>query len=90
VSADSVLRDFAKEGTGLIDFHKPLPGAFPSQPLQAYAKNTQLPASSLHRHRPEVFQSGILATSIVACKKLSLAILAIFNAKHMLDCSSCS
>jgi hypothetical protein len=54
VSVDSLLCHLGMERSRLVDFDKPLPGVFLSQPLPFDDQETQRLASSLLRLRREV------------------------------------
>jgi len=90
MSADSVQCHCAKEGSHLIEFHIPLPGVFLSLCSPFYAHEKQLPISPLLGLRCEVSWSVIVFPLLLHTQTLHLAILAIFNASHMLDCYRCT
>jgi hypothetical protein len=54
ISVDSVVCHFGKEGSHLFDFHKQLPGGFPSQPSPYYAMEKHHPVSFLLGHQRKV------------------------------------
>jgi hypothetical protein len=87
VSGDSSRFHFAKEGSRAFGFDEALPGVFVSQSSPISSQEIQHPASSLLGPRCVVSLMRHFVSLIAVHEKPSFAILAIFNARSMSDCS---
>jgi len=90
LSVDSLLCNFDKEGTSPFNCHEKFLGVFLLHALPICAQETQLPVTSLLVLWREVFLMRYCICSIVVWGNPPLVILAIFKARSMSDCSSCT
>ena len=89
VSVDSLRCHFGKEGSRQFDFLKPSPGVVLLQLSPFYAQENQLRFFSSWTSA-RGFLIRCCVSSIAAHENPALAIIAIFKARCMSDCSSCT